>query len=114
MAKTVTRAMLSEAVAEATGFARTDVGQISDRMIELIGKALMEGETVKLTGFGSLQIRSRAERVGRNPRTGTQHRITPRHTVMFTPSGRLREALDALVDGGGSAPKKKQSNGDAR
>jgi len=105
--------MLSEAVAEATGFARTDVGQISDRMIELIGQPLMEGETVKLTGFGSLQIRSRAERVGRNPRTGTQHRITPRHTVMFTPSGRLREALDALLkDEPGT--KKKPTNGDAR
>lgn len=113
MAKTVTRAMLSEAVAEATGFARTDVGQISDRMIELIGQALMDGETVKLTGFGSLQIRSRAERVGRNPRTGTQHRITPRHTVMFTPSGRLRDALDALLkDAPGN--KKKPTNGDAR
>lgn len=113
MAKTVTRAMLSEAVAEATGFARTDVGQISDRMIEMIGQALMDGETVKLTGFGSLQVRSRAERVGRNPRTGTQHRITPRHTVMFTPSGRLRAALDELVKT--ERPSGKKSvNGDAR
>lgn len=98
MAKTVTRAMLSEAVAEATGFARADVSQIGDRLIELIGEALMDGETVKLTGFGSLQVRSRAERVGRNPRTGTEHRISARHTVTFTPSGRLREALDALVE----------------
>lgn len=97
MAKTVTRAMLSEAVADATGFARTDVSQIGDRLITLIGEALMEGETVKLTGFGSLQVRSRAERVGRNPRTGTEHKITARHTVTFTPSGRLRDALDALV-----------------
>ncbi|MCW5721469.1 MAG: HU family DNA-binding protein [Devosia sp.] len=77
MAKTVTRAMLSEAVAEATGFARADVSQIGDRLIELIGEALMDGETVKLTGFGSLQVRSRAERVGRNPRTGTDCRCAP-------------------------------------
>lgn len=66
-------------------------------MFELIGDALKSGETVKLTGFGTLEVRSRAERVGRNPRTGDQHRIAPRHTVVFIPSARLREALDNLV-----------------
>jgi len=68
-------------------------------MFELIGNALMAGETVKLTGFGTLQVRSRAERMGRNPRTGEQYRIDPRHTVVFIPGARLREALD------GNAPK---------
>jgi integration host factor subunit alpha len=60
----------------------------------MIGQALMEGETVKLTAFGSLQVRSRAERIGRNPRTGTEHRISPRHTVVFTPSSHLRVVMD--------------------
>jgi integration host factor subunit alpha len=53
----------------------------------------MAGENVKLTAFGSLQVRSRAERLGRNPRTGTEHRISPRQTVVFTPSAQLRETL---------------------
>lgn len=66
-------------------------------MFTIIGEALMGGETVKLTTFGSLQVRSRAERLGRNPRTGTQHRITARHTVVFTPSAQLRDALTGLV-----------------
>lgn len=66
-------------------------------MFTIIGEALMGGETVKLTTFGSLQVRSRAERLGRNPRTGTQHRITARHTVVFTPSAQLRDALVGLV-----------------
>ena len=65
-------------------------------MFNLIGAALMGAETVKLTTFGSLQVRSRAERVGRNPRTGTEHKISPRHTVVFTPSAQLREALNPL------------------
>lgn len=54
----------------------------------------MNAKTVKLTTFGSLQVRSRAERVGRNPRTGTEHKINPRHTVVFTPSAQLRDTLN--------------------
>ena len=95
MSKTVTRATLSETVVNRTGLARSEAADICDRMFELIGEALMAGETVKLTGFGSLQVRSRAERIGRNPRTGDQHRITARHTVVFTPGAKLRAALDS-------------------
>lgn len=75
-------------------------------MFELMAEALMQGETVKLTGFGSLQVRSRAERVGRNPRTGTEHRIAPRHTVVLTPSARLRDALDAMTTPVAPAPRR--------
>ncbi len=94
MDKTITRAMLSDRATETTGFARDTVSQIGQRMFELIGTALMDGDTVKLTGFGSLQVRSRAERKGRNPRTGEQHRIAPRHTVVFIPGAKLRSALE--------------------
>lgn len=99
MPNTVTRAAIADGASEVTGLARADIVAIEQRMFELIGDALKAGETVKLTGFGTLQVRSRAERIGRNPRTGTQHRITPRHTVVFTPSARLREALDRLTKG---------------
>lgn len=94
MSKTVTRAALADAVAERSNAAKADVTLISETMFDMIGQALMDGETVKLTGFGSLQVRSRAERIGRNPRTGTEHRIPPRHTVVFTPSSHLRIAMD--------------------
>lgn len=96
MDQTVTRAALSERSADATGLSRYDTAQISERMFELIGDALKRGETVKLSGFATLEVRSRAERVGRNPRTGEEHRIAPRHTVVLIPSARLREALDTL------------------
>lgn len=97
MSSTVTRAAITAAASDATGLSKSDVTAIGQRMFEMIGDALKAGDTVKLTGFGTLQVRSRAERIGRNPRTGTEHRITPRHTVIFTPSAKLREALDALV-----------------
>jgi integration host factor subunit alpha len=96
--QTVTRAALSERAADTTGLARPDTARIGDRMFEMIGDALKAGETVKLTGFGTLEVRSRAERLGRNPRTGDAHRISPRQTVVLIPSARLREAVDQLVE----------------
>jgi integration host factor subunit alpha len=96
--QTITRAALSERAADATGLSRYDTAQIGERMFELIVSALKAGETVKLTGFGTLEVRSRAERVGRNPRTGDEHRIAPRQTVVFIPSAKVRGALDHLVE----------------
>lgn len=105
MEKTVTRAMLGEGAADATGLSRHDTTQIGERMFELIGDALKRGESVKLSGFGTLDVRSRAERVGRNPRTGEEHRIAPHHTVVLIPSARLREALEVLPAGQAKAQK---------
>ncbi|HEY8577981.1 MAG TPA: HU family DNA-binding protein [Devosia sp.] len=94
MSETITRAKLSEAAARRTGLSKADTTAICYSMFEHIGAALMQAETVKLTAFGSLQVRSRAERIGRNPRTGTEHKITSRHVVVFTPSAQLREELN--------------------
>lgn len=97
MPHTVTRAMLSERAASATGLPRQETTRISERMFELIGETLGQGQSVKLTGFGTLEVRSRAERIGRNPRTGDEHRIAPHHTVILIPSAHLRDALDRLA-----------------
>jgi integration host factor subunit alpha len=96
--ETVTKAMLCAAVARRTGLAKADVATISDAMFAAMGTALAAGDYVKLSAFGTLAVRPRAERVGRNPRTGEQHRIAPRHIVTFIPSGQLREALTELAD----------------
>ena len=97
MAETITKAMLCAAVARRTGLSKGDVATISDAMFASISAALTAGDYVKLSAFGTLAVRPRAERVGRNPRTGEQHRIAPRHTVTFIPSGQLREALCELT-----------------
>lgn len=89
--------MLSEAATQRTGLSKSDVAAIAEAMFTHMTNALMSGENVKLTAFGSLQVRERAERVGRNPRTGTEHLISSRHTVVFTPSAQLREAMGEAV-----------------
>ena len=98
MSKTITRAALVEAASRTTEMGKADVATVAEAMFTMMGEALMAGENVKLTAFGSLQVRERAERLGRNPRTGTEHRILPRSTVVFTPSAQLRTALDQKVE----------------
>jgi integration host factor subunit alpha len=100
VSKTKTRADLTDRAVAETGLPRAEVSAVLDDMLRLMSSALMQCETVKLTGFGSLQVRSRAARTGRNPRTGTEHEISPRHTVVFTPSTQLRQALAARVSAG--------------
>lgn len=97
MTETITKAMLCTAVARRTGLPKADIALISDAMFASISAALTAGDYVKLSAFGTLAVRPRAERVGRNPRTGEQHRIAPRHTVTFIPSGQLRTALTGLT-----------------
>ena len=95
MGNTITRAGLTEVAAAKTGLSKADISAIADSMFALMGAALMAGENVKLTGFGYLQVRAHAERIGRNPRTGSEHTISPRHTVVFTPGALLRKSLQA-------------------
>jgi integration host factor subunit alpha len=97
--KTITRALLIEAAVQRTGLSKPDVAAVAESMFEKISEALMAGNNVKLTAFGSLQVRKRAERLGRNPRTGTEHRIAPRQTVVFTPSAQLRQSLSNTPPG---------------
>lgn len=100
LTKTVTRAFLAEEAARRTGISKADTVAICDSMFAHMAAALMAGENVKLTAFGSLQVRARAERLGRNPRTGTEHRISSRHTVVFTPSSQLRQTLEEMTSAG--------------
>ena len=63
------KADLVNNVALKTGAKKKDVDMIIAATLDAIGEALASGERVQLTGFGSYEVRERAERVGRNPRT---------------------------------------------
>lgn len=98
MTKTITRAMLAEAATHHAGLSKADIASVGDAMFGLMADALMAGENVKLTAFGSLQVRERAERLGRSPRAGAEPRTSPRCTAVFTLSAQLRAALDRMAE----------------
>ncbi len=92
--KTVTRADLAEAVYEAVGLSRTESADLVERVLEIMGDALVNGENVKLSSFGSFQVRSKNERIGRNPKTGEEVPILPRQVLVFKPSNVLKAKIN--------------------
>lgn len=94
---TVTRARLSDAVYEEVGLSRDESSALVDSVLEKIAATLAAGESVKLSSFGSFSVRDKAERVGRNPKTGAAAAISARRVVVFRASHVLRGRVE---DGG--------------
>jgi integration host factor subunit alpha len=92
--KTVTRADLAEAVYGSVGLSRTESAELVERVLELITEALITGANVKLSSFGSFQVRSKNERIGRNPKTGEEVPILPRQVLVFKPSNVLKSKIN--------------------
>ena len=100
--KSVTRADLSDAASQKVGLSQDESAKLVQQVIEEICDTLGAGETVRLSGFGSFVVRNKAERMGRNPKTGVEVPITPRQVIMFKPSPLLtarinREASDSAL-----------------
>ncbi|HEY0918422.1 integration host factor subunit alpha [Devosia sp.] len=92
--KTVTRADLAEAVYETVGLSRTESAELVERVLDLISEALVSGQHVKLSSFGSFHVRSKNERIGRNPKTGEEVPILPRQVLVFKPSNVLKSKIN--------------------
>jgi integration host factor subunit alpha len=92
--KTITRADLSEAVYQAVGLSRAESAELVEQVLGEIGDTLVRGENVKLSGFGSFLVRSKGERVGRNPKTGVEVPIKPGRALMFKPSDSLKTYMN--------------------
>ena len=86
MARTVTRADLSEALHQEVGLSRQECSGLVERVLDMIVETLEKGETVKLSGFGVFQVRSKRARMDRNPKTGEPAAIHPRRVISFRAS----------------------------
>ena len=84
--KAVTRACLAAAVYRRAGVSRADAHLLVAMVLTEILEALNRGESIKLSSFGSFIVRSKRERVGRNPKTGIEAPITARRVVVFKAS----------------------------
>ncbi|KZL16734.1 Integration host factor subunit alpha [Pseudovibrio axinellae] len=97
---TVTRADLCEAVYQKVGLSRTESAELVEQVLAEISASLEKGDSVKLSSFGSFIVRSKGERIGRNPKTGEEVPISPRRVMVFKPSNVLKQRInDALVEG---------------
>ena len=96
MSKTLTRMDLSEAVFREVGLSRNESAGLVERVLEMMSDALVEGEQVKISSFGTFSVRAKTARVGRNPKTGEEVPISPRRVMTFRPSHLMK---DRVADG---------------
>ncbi len=92
--KTVTRWDLSEDVYQKVHLSRTEAANLVEQVLGEICDALVRGEPVRLPGFGKFVVRSKAERVGRNPKIGVEMPIKPHRALVFKPSGNLKAHMN--------------------
>ena len=94
--KTLTRMDLSEAVFREVGQSRNESAELVENILTYLSDALVAGEQVKISSFGTFSVRDKAARVGRNPKTGQEVPINPRRVLTFRPSHLMK---DRVADG---------------
>ena len=92
--RTLTRAHLSEAVYEEVGLSRNESTELVESVLNKISSTLVKGETVKVSSFGTFSVRSKGQRIGRNPKTGKEVPILPRRVLVFRPSQILKDKVN--------------------
>ena len=95
---TLTRAELTEAVYEEVGLSRNESAELVETVLGEMSNALIRGESVKISSFGSFTIRNKSERIGRNPKTGEEVPITSRRVIIFKPSHVLKNRINSPQD----------------
>jgi integration host factor subunit alpha len=98
--KTITRVELCAALYKSGKLSRSQSAAMVELVLREITETLMKGEPVKLPAFGNFIVRKKGERIGRNPKTGTEVPISPRRVIVFKASPILKQQ----VNGKRSAP----------
>lgn len=93
--KTLTRMDLSEAVFREVGLSRNESAALVEAVIQHMSDALVAGEQVKISSFGTFSVRAKTERLGRNPKTGEEVPISPRRVLSFRPSHLMKDRVSA-------------------
>ncbi|MEM8825319.1 MAG: integration host factor subunit alpha [Pseudomonadota bacterium] len=91
---TLTRAELGDELHDQIGLSRTDSVQLVETVLDKVSDALLRGENVKISSFGSFILRDKNRRMGRNPKTGEEVPIEPRRVLTFRPSQIMRDTIN--------------------
>ena len=90
---TLTRADLAEILNRQIGLSRADAAMMIESILDHMATAVLDGENVKISGFGTFVLRDKGQRVGRNPKTGVEVPITPRRVLTFRASQGMRQKV---------------------
>ena len=85
---------LIDAIAGKSGLTKADAGRALDGFIQSVEDALKNGDSVALVGFGTFEVKERAERKGRNPQTGEEITIKSAKSPSFKAGNSLKDAVN--------------------
>ena len=87
------KAELITAAAEKAGLSKKDTEAAVNAVVDVIAAALAEGDKVQLVGFGAFEVKTRAERIGRNPKTKEEIKIPASKVPVFKAGKALKDAV---------------------
>lgn len=90
------RKELIEALASKTDSTKADADRSIAAIIEIITATLKKGDSISLVGFGSFEVRKRAARTGRNPKTGAELKIKASKVPAFRAGATLKAAVNGV------------------
>jgi integration host factor subunit alpha len=91
----LTRIEIANFINKEVGISRSESSYFVDTIVNEMIKALIEKKILKVSSFGTLKLRYKKERIGRNPKTGTEHTISARNTVSFIASKVLKNKVNS-------------------
>lgn len=90
----MTKADLVDIIFGKVGLSKIESQNIIEMIFETVKETLVEGESVKVSGFGTFNVKKKNARRGRNPKTGDELQITPRRVVTFRASNHFKELIE--------------------
>ena len=85
---------LVEGIAAKTDLSKADAARVVAALTDIIAETLQKGDSLTLVGFGTFEVRSRAARIGRNPKTGEELKIAAAKVPAFKPGATLKAAVN--------------------
>lgn len=90
---TMTKRELVIRVSNQLGLTQSEIAKVIETTFDTIAEALANGERWELRDFGVFEVKTRASRIGRNPRTGAQVPVPERRVVTFRPGKKMKEVV---------------------
>jgi integration host factor subunit alpha len=92
----MTKADLADRLYEKVGLPKKEATAIVETLFDSMKNILSEGESIKITGFGTFLVRKKNARRGRNPKTGDELEIEQRRVVTFKPSLQFKALVEKV------------------
>lgn len=90
----MTKADIVESIHEKFGLTKKVIAQVVDDVFDKIRSNILDGNSIKISGFGNFDVKKRDKRIGRNPKTGEEKIIPPRTVVVFRPSQIFKDEVN--------------------